>query len=195
MRRPLVLRGRPAPISRDRRSPADCPVPGKLRAPCGGGARCQPRCDAPWSHGGDPPRHRLSPSSVRGAPAGTAAGRGPRQPGRGCLLDSMEARWDDDAGAGDRLRAGGFGSVRGRRGDIHMLEPDDFPLLQTERLVLRRLTLEDAPAVFEFRSDPEVQRYNGGAMSGVEEAADLITLFAAGYRERTWIEWGVTLHG
>jgi ribosomal-protein-alanine N-acetyltransferase len=76
-----------------------------------------------------------------------------------------------------------------------LLDANDFPRLETERLVLRRLSLDDASAVFAFRSDPEVQRYNGGALTRIEEAADLITLFETGFRERTRIEWGVTLRG
>lgn len=70
---------------------------------------------------------------------------------------------------------------------------EDFPHLQTKRLLLRQITLEDAPAVFQFRSDPEVQRYNDGVMSRLEQAKDLITKLANGYREQTMLEWGVTL--
>ena len=76
-----------------------------------------------------------------------------------------------------------------------LLDANDFPCLQTERLILGRLTVEDASAVFAFRSDPEVQRYNGGALTRIEEAADLIILFESGFRERTRIEWGITLRG
>ena len=72
---------------------------------------------------------------------------------------------------------------------------EDFPRLQTERLVLRRITLEDAAAVFQFRSDPEVQRYNDGVMSRIEQATYLITKLADGYREQSMLEWGVTLQG
>ncbi len=35
----------------------------------------------------------------------------------------------------------------------------DLPTLETERLILRRLTLDDAPAMFDYASDPEVARY------------------------------------
>lgn len=34
-----------------------------------------------------------------------------------------------------------------------------FPTLQTERLILRKITLEDAPALFELRSHGEVMQY------------------------------------
>jgi len=76
-----------------------------------------------------------------------------------------------------------------------MFDSGPFPLLQTERLLLREITLEDTSAVFAFRSDPEVQRYNGGALTHLDQAADLIRQLAAGYQEQTMLEWGVTLQG
>ena len=42
-----------------------------------------------------------------------------------------------------------------------------FPTLTTERLVLRELVSPDAPDVFVFRSDPEVQKYNSEPMTNV----------------------------
>jgi ribosomal-protein-alanine N-acetyltransferase len=76
-----------------------------------------------------------------------------------------------------------------------LLDLDDFPLLQTERLRLRRITQQDAPAVFAFRSDPQVQRYNGGALTHLDQASDLISELAAGYQKQARLEWGVTLQG
>ena len=35
----------------------------------------------------------------------------------------------------------------------------DLPELETERLLLRRMRLEDAEAMFAYASDPEVTRY------------------------------------
>jgi ribosomal-protein-alanine N-acetyltransferase len=35
----------------------------------------------------------------------------------------------------------------------------DYPILETDRLILRKLTLGDAEAVFAYASDPEVTRY------------------------------------
>jgi RimJ/RimL family protein N-acetyltransferase len=46
-----------------------------------------------------------------------------------------------------------------------LLALEDFPFIQTKRLLLRQISLEDTDAVFQFRSDPEVQRYNDGVMS------------------------------
>jgi ribosomal-protein-alanine N-acetyltransferase len=70
---------------------------------------------------------------------------------------------------------------------------ETFPVLETERLLLREIVLEDAPALLEFRSDPEVQYYNGGPFTELKESAELIRELAEGYRNRTMVEWGVTL--
>jgi [ribosomal protein S5]-alanine N-acetyltransferase len=71
----------------------------------------------------------------------------------------------------------------------------NFPLLQTKRLLLREILPEDTHAVFAFRSDPEVQRYNGGVLTHLDQASDLIAEMAAGYKQQTMLEWGVTLQG
>lgn len=70
---------------------------------------------------------------------------------------------------------------------------NDFPVLQTKRFLLRQITLEDTAAVFAFRSDPLVQRYNGGALTQLEQAADLIGELTTGHEANTIREWGVTL--
>jgi ribosomal-protein-alanine N-acetyltransferase len=76
-----------------------------------------------------------------------------------------------------------------------LFDLENFPRLQTGRLLLREITPEDAPAVFAFRSDPQVQRYNGGVLTRLDQASDLIAQMAAGYRQQTMLEWGVTLQG
>ena len=70
---------------------------------------------------------------------------------------------------------------------------DDFPILETPRLRLRRFTYADVPALFEFRSDPEVQRYNGGPMASPDEAVALIAHLDAGFLDRTQLPWALTL--
>lgn len=46
-----------------------------------------------------------------------------------------------------------------------MKQPDfsTFPVLETDRLVLRRLSLEDAPVIYQLRSDVEVAALTGKA--------------------------------
>lgn len=50
------------------------------------------------------------------------------------------------------------------------------PLFETDRLLVRDFTVEDAPACFEIYRDPEVLRYLGGGepLSSLESTRDLI---------------------
>jgi [ribosomal protein S5]-alanine N-acetyltransferase len=68
-----------------------------------------------------------------------------------------------------------------------------FPTLTTERLILREVGPADAADVFVFRSDYEVQKYNGETMQEVAEAVTLIHLMAEKYKAQEWICWGITL--
>lgn len=49
------------------------------------------------------------------------------------------------------------------------------PIIETNRLVLRKFTLDDADGVYEFGSNEEVQRYTGNELlNSPEEARELI---------------------
>lgn len=45
-------------------------------------------------------------------------------------------------------------------------------MFETERLIIRKFTPEDAPALIELRSDPEVVKYLGGAAKQNPEAVE-----------------------
>lgn len=49
------------------------------------------------------------------------------------------------------------------------------PVIETERLVLDALAQNDAKALFEYRGDPTVARYQGWQPSSFKEAADFIS--------------------
>ncbi|ANY71724.1 GNAT family N-acetyltransferase [Paenibacillus ihbetae] len=69
-----------------------------------------------------------------------------------------------------------------------------FPILETERLHLREITPDDAPAIFRCFSDQEVTRYYGQeAFTTLEQAEQLIDLFAKNRLERRGIRWGIEL--
>lgn len=68
-----------------------------------------------------------------------------------------------------------------------------FPTLTTDRLILREVAPADAADVFVFRSDYEVQKYNGETMKEIAEATTLIDLMAEKFRAQEWICWGITL--
>ena len=76
--------------------------------------------------------------------------------------------------------------------NIPLFDFSTFPTLLTERLVLRELLPSDAPDVFVFRSDAEVQKYNSAPMVDVTEAAGLIDYLRNAYAEGRGIQWGLT---
>ncbi len=69
-----------------------------------------------------------------------------------------------------------------------------FPTLTTERLLLREPFPSDAPDIFLFRSDPEVQKYNAEPMAQVDEAQALIEHLRAAYAAQNQLTWAVTFH-
>lgn len=75
----------------------------------------------------------------------------------------------------------------------HQLSLSSFPILVTERLVLRELSLSDAADLLVFRGDPYVQRYNGPVYETLAEAQRSIQDSRTEYMERDGITWGVTL--
>jgi len=46
---------------------------------------------------------------------------------------------------------------------MEQLDFSNFPVLETDRLILRRLSLEDAPVIYQLRSDVEVAALTGKA--------------------------------
>ena len=73
---------------------------------------------------------------------------------------------------------------------------DAFPSLETERLCLRRLTVADAPAVFDMLACPDVARFTARKpFNRVGDAVDLLRGVGLDYATRRAIRWGVTLHG
>lgn len=74
-----------------------------------------------------------------------------------------------------------------------MFDFGTFPELSTERLLLRRTRLTDAPDVLIFRRDPYVQRFNGPVFKNEVEAQELIQELDDEYSYKRGICWGVTL--
>lgn len=69
-----------------------------------------------------------------------------------------------------------------------------FPTLQTHRLLLREITPEDAPAIFQMRSDPRVMRYIGRPpMEDIEEAQKLIETYQQSYQQNESVNWAICL--
>jgi ribosomal-protein-alanine N-acetyltransferase len=76
--------------------------------------------------------------------------------------------------------------------DLHF---ETFPLLETERLILRELRPEDAEAVFRILSDAEVVRYYDPLMTHLEQAQRSIERHRARFENNEGIRWGITIKG
>jgi ribosomal-protein-alanine N-acetyltransferase len=69
-----------------------------------------------------------------------------------------------------------------------------FPELMTERLHLKQMTPEDAPALFEMRSDKQVMKYIGRPLAQtVDDAMALIQLVTDMLQTNEAITWGIYL--
>ena len=78
-----------------------------------------------------------------------------------------------------------------------MLELDlsTFPVLKTERLVLRELNLNDGEALYTMRSDERVMEHIGRKRANtIQDALDLINRILKDRKNNEGITWGLTLH-
>ncbi len=76
-----------------------------------------------------------------------------------------------------------------------MTFPDTFPVLTTERLVLREVADRDGDAVFEMESDPVAMRYwSRPPMREIAEARASIERAKGYHAARTGLRWTITLH-
>ncbi|PIC56454.1 GNAT family N-acetyltransferase [Sporosarcina sp. P12(2017)] len=67
-----------------------------------------------------------------------------------------------------------------------------FPTLETDRLILRELTTEDAEGIFSCFSNEDVTRFYGQeTFKSVAEAEKIIDIFSKNYREKRGIRWGI----
>lgn len=70
---------------------------------------------------------------------------------------------------------------------------DPFPVLHTSRLLLRRITEADVPALFRMRSDPEVMRYVARPLCQTEDdAAAIFRMMEEKVQANTGINWAVS---
>ncbi|MDG4658430.1 GNAT family protein [Ectobacillus antri] len=72
----------------------------------------------------------------------------------------------------------------------------DFPILETERLYLRQITVEDATALFSTFSRSDVTRYYGmEPFTSIEQAEHMVKSFAEGFEAKRSMRWGISLKG
>lgn len=73
---------------------------------------------------------------------------------------------------------------------------DPFPILETERLVLRRLTPDDVDDMFALRSDPEVMQYVPRPIAKTpQDAMDHISMIDQRIIDNEGINWAITVKG
>lgn len=71
-----------------------------------------------------------------------------------------------------------------------------FPVLETERLILRKLVPADRQMVFEIRSNPETMQYIPRPMAKTIEDADALITMINGFADRDErINWAITEKG
>ncbi|HMQ67904.1 MAG TPA: GNAT family N-acetyltransferase [Ignavibacteria bacterium] len=72
---------------------------------------------------------------------------------------------------------------------------DQFPVLKTERLLLREITYNDAEDIFQIRKSEEVMKYFGHyPYKEIPEAYEMIEQVKNGFKNREGIRWGISFH-
>jgi len=71
---------------------------------------------------------------------------------------------------------------------------DPFPVLETQRLTLRKITMKDAADIFSIRRDENTMKYiSRPLIQSVSEAQKLIGEFQEGVRNKMSIIWGISV--
>ena len=75
-----------------------------------------------------------------------------------------------------------------------MVEVSAFPILETDRLILRQVTQDDANSLLKYLSDKDVMKYVGlEPFKSIDDALDEISWYKSILEKRTGIRWGITL--
>ena len=68
-----------------------------------------------------------------------------------------------------------------------------FPVLETQRFLLRAVTLDDAADIFRVMSDPRVTRYFGVLpMAALDQAQQRVQAIQMAFQEQTGVRWAIT---
>lgn len=69
-----------------------------------------------------------------------------------------------------------------------------FPIIETERLVLRQLDIKDVNDIFDLRSDEEVSKFlERRTINTIEQAEQFINKMNNGISKKEWIFWVIGL--
>ena len=70
-----------------------------------------------------------------------------------------------------------------------------FPIIKSERLLLRQITENDANQIFEIRSNPQTMQYIPRPIAkNIADAQELITMITDKINANTDINWAITLN-
>jgi len=73
---------------------------------------------------------------------------------------------------------------------------DNFPVLHTDRLILREITMEDAQNIYDILNNFEVVRYDSfDRFTSIKQAETLIKIFYDCYKKQKAIFWGISFKG
>lgn len=73
---------------------------------------------------------------------------------------------------------------------------NQFPELNTDRLLLREMTDADADRLYQFRSDPRVMEYFGRpVMESIDEARQFIVKIHEMFTSHEGVQWAICLSG
>lgn len=68
----------------------------------------------------------------------------------------------------------------------------DLPVLETERLILRKLHWDDTEDIFEYASDPEVPKYSSWSVhDSIEDTKNFLNAVMAQYKNHEVAPWGI----
>ncbi|MEH7113158.1 GNAT family protein [Neobacillus niacini] len=71
-----------------------------------------------------------------------------------------------------------------------------FPTLETDRLVLREISKDDAEGIFACFSNEKVTRYYGQeTLKSMEQAEAFVNFFSNSYKQKKGIRWGIERKG
>ena len=71
-----------------------------------------------------------------------------------------------------------------------------FPILETERLILREITKDDAEGIFACFSNENVTRFYGqDTLVNIQQAEQFVEFFSKSYAEKRGIRWGIERKG
>lgn len=77
-----------------------------------------------------------------------------------------------------------------------MIKVKAFPVLETDRLILRQVTNDDANSLLTYLSDIDVMKYVGlEPFKSIDDALDEISWYQSIFEKGTGIRWGISLKG